>query len=1389
MSVAAGTPTDIGNVRPSTLRQTALDKASVFLALLSILGALAVLLYGLTLAVRWYNQPFLGALAYSNGALLGTRSLVDAPWAGLAAGLQQDDRLVRVDERTLDGTQDSGQQLSQYLATRKFGDPVVVEALRPSSRLGAASSAVCATPTADGALCTFRFNLMQMPVPDFLGHFGIGFACALVSFALGTWLYAQRRHQASARTVIIICMAGAALFVSRFEVNTTYQMQTLLAFALCVLAGLLVHLGAHFPYPLAVARRYVWLRPLLMFLPLPLFAIYFVAQAAFHQPDLSITLVILFAIAGAVFLVGSMVARRNRATSSLAREQASVVLLSALMPLLPGVIWLITNVIERAQGTVGISFSTVYLQIPMVLFPLGLAYALFQQRSLNTDRVLSETLILGVMGAMMVLGYLLLTGAAYALTAGVIQPSSPLLIGLILFAVAVLFMPLRIRLERIVEQTFFKQRRMYERRLERFASAMTTTIESGDVVRLVKAELAETLKPQYMFTFLRNPISGDFEAVADPETGKPQTDLRFKPGAGLLPLLEMSQTVVDMERANIQPNELGGDRARLAVLNTPVLVRLRSVRRLNGFMAIGPRVDRTAYTHEDLRFLEGLSHQSAAAFERALVVLESQRNERELQVLVQVAQALNIAMDFDILLEFVYAQVDKVVDAPFFYIALRDQKTEELSYVFYQENRERVVEKEGLRWPMGRDLMSEVVRSQQPVRTDNYVRDMQRRDSTNRVEHMGLRAWLGIPLNASDRQTLGCLVVATTDPTMAFNDDQTRILWSIADLAATAIYKTRLYNETAELARRMTILNDISSNLGALFEDLDALLQRITESAVEILNGEAGSLLLVDEATGDLVFRYAVGGAGQALVGTRLPPGSGIVGMVVMTGRHLIVNDASHDPRWYGELASDNVPFRTDAILAVPLNARGRVIGVLEVINKQGGAGFEDGDANLLTAFASQAAIAIENANLFRLTDEALAERVRQLFNMQRIDQELNRTLDLQRVVDLTVDNAIRESDADAGALFLVTDDPPGFRVVGSAGYPESVLSTGDLFTLDEGVLAKTLQTAVAELAYRKTGNDTEFDGLAVLPGSQNQLCVPLITGERVTGALLLESTVAEMFSSMTAEHIQALAEHANTAISNAQLFARLGEANSARIKFVSIVAHELKQPITSIKGYAEVLLGGMAGSLSERQAEFLSTIRRNSVRVQQLLEDLRDITAQETGNLKLKQDAVNFSHVVLESVRPQQRAFDEKEQQIVLEVPDDLPRVWGDENRLIQIMTNFLSNANKYTPNGGTITIRAAHVPNRWEPDGAPEVVRCSITDTGIGLSEEDLRSMFKPYWRSSNPEASGQPGTGLGMSLTRGLIEAHGGRVWVESQLSVGTTFFFTLPLAPESERESAR
>lgn len=1386
MGIAAQTTSDASALQRQAAPSGLFSQIRIATATAVLIIGIVVWLACLVLGISWYSRPFIGAFFYENGAAYGARPLGGELWAGLKAGIRPDDVLRRIgDVDFTNAANNSGKLLYETMSKYDFGAVVQVEISRPAGRLRS-DDVGCVTQADGNALCTFEVQLTRFPFLDFLGYYGIGIGIGALCLGLAVWLYFKRRAQTISRLVLSVAVMAAIILSGRFEITTTYNFSTLLAAALSVASGLAIEIGVYFPYPLTVVRRYPQVRFALFFLPIVMFLGYLLLNGLSPNPNTALFTVLIFFLAGGVFLAAQMISKRQRSTSSLAREQASIVLISILIPILPLPIWLITNLIEVITGTPGISFSTVFLQPPILVFPFGITYALLVQRPVDTDRFLSEGLILGALGLMLVLGYTLITGAAYIVTAGVLRPDNPFAIGATLFVVAALFMPLRLRLERFVEQSFFKQRRQYDRRLEQVSRTLTTTIREREVVDLIYREITEALRPQFLFVYLRNPVTTELEASPEPGSDRAPTNIRFRTDGGLIRFLNAGETVLDLERENISPAEMGPDRPRLAVLNTKVLARLRSVGRINGFITVGPRPEEDDYTHEELRFLEALANQAAAALERAQVLVEAQRNERELQVLVQVSQSLNITMDFDTLLEFIYTQVDKIVSAPNFYIALRDTKTEELRYVFYQEYGERMPEREGTRWAMGRDLMSEVVRSKQPLRTDNFVRDMQRRDSANRVENNNLRAWLGVPLNAAETQTLGCIAIASTDPLITYTEDQARILWSLADLAATAIYKARLYAETNALAERMKSLNEISSGLGTLFEDIDALLQRITESAVKLLDSQAGSLLLVDESTNEMIFRHVYGGSGEDLLGRRIPAGSGIAGTVVMTGRHLVVQRASDDPRWFGEIGHQSAEFSTDSILAVPLSARGKVIGVLEVINKQDRGDFSDEDVNLLNTFASQAAIAIENANLFRMTDEALAQRVNQLFNMQRIDQELNRSLDLQRVVELTVDNAIRESDADGGALLLVSEDHSNFVVVGSAGYPESVLKIGDIFDIQHGILGVTYREGRLVLAH--AAEDKHLTYPAILPGALNQLCVPLIAGETITGVLLLESTISHVFNEMTAEHIQALAEHANTAITNAQLFAQLEDANAMRTKLMSFVAHELNNPMTSIKGFSEFLLGGKFGVLNDRQVEFLGTIRRNAVRVQQIIQDLRDYTAQESGKLALKFGAVSFFEVVLDAVRSQQRAFDEKEQKLVLNVPEDMPRVWGDSNRLIQVMINLVSNANKYTPKGGAITISAEVAQNIWDEVSTNDVVHCAVTDTGIGMSAEDLAKLFTPYWRSENPEARKQEGTGLGMSLTRGLVESHGGKVWVESVVGTGTTFHITVPLATEAQAAGA-
>jgi signal transduction histidine kinase len=285
-----------------------------------------------------------------------------------------------------------------------------------------------------------------------------------------------------------------------------------------------------------------------------------------------------------------------------------------------------------------------------------------------------------------------------------------------------------------------------------------------------------------------------------------------------------------------------------------------------------------------------------------------------------------------------------------------------------------------------------------------------------------------------------------------------------------------------------------------------------------------------------------------------------------------------------------------------------------------------------------------------------------------------------------------------------------------------------------------------------------------------------------VIGVIILESERDGELGLLDLDFVARLAEHASPAIVNSQLFEELERANQAKSEFVSFVAHELKNPMTSMKGYTDLLLKGVVGPVNEQQSDFLSTIFKNVGRMETLVSDLNDLTKQETNNLRLEIFPVDFRMIMMETLRTHQRQIEEKSQELVIEIPQDLPLVMGDQNRLIQVITNFISNANKYTQPGGMITICAEVTRNTWDPQGAPEVVHCYVADNGIGMTGEDLDQLFTPYFRSDNPKTREQPGTGLGLTITRGLIELHGGRVWVESALGTGSTFHFTIPVASE-------
>jgi signal transduction histidine kinase len=238
--------------------------------------------------------------------------------------------------------------------------------------------------------------------------------------------------------------------------------------------------------------------------------------------------------------------------------------------------------------------------------------------------------------------------------------------------------------------------------------------------------------------------------------------------------------------------------------------------------------------------------------------------------------------------------------------------------------------------------------------------------------------------------------------------------------------------------------------------------------------------------------------------------------------------------------------------------------------------------------------------------------------------------------------------------------------------------------------------------------------------------------------------------------------------------------ANQAKSEFVSVVSHELKVPMTSIKGYSDLMLAGMAGELTEQQREFLLTVRNNVLRMATLVSDLNDISRIESVNLRIEPADVNLGEVISEVLTMTREQMDQKKQVLQMNIPHDLPMIWCDRNRVNQVLLNLVSNANKYTPEGGKIAINAWAC-EIYKNGQNSHYVQVAIKDNGYGISIEEQQKLFQKFFRSDDDRARRTPGTGLGLSITKNLIELQQGKIWFESALNEGTTFFFMLPVSP--------
>lgn len=533
--------------------------------------------------------------------------------------------------------------------------------------------------------------------------------------------------------------------------------------------------------------------------------------------------------------------------------------------------------------------------------------------------------------------------------------------------------------------------------------------------------------------------------------------------------------------------------------------------------------------------------------------------------------------------------------------------------------------------------------------------------------------------------------------------------------------KSEVMGRTArELGDRVLQLRSLQEGIKAITAalTLEDVLRLIASNASQVLGGTECSVALLDEEEDRLVILATSRTLAEGFRQTTFRSDEGVAGWVVRHGQPALINDCEADPRYVRR-----GPESAGSIMSVPLLVDGRAIGALNATSPEKGA-FSAENLALLGTFADQAAVAVKNARLYRDVWEKRNE-------LEAV---------LQGIGDGVVVTDTRHR--------VVLINPVARRIFRLEGLSRA-----------EGLHAASVEPQLHDLLQETMEHGGYLVREIVLPG-------PREGEERVYQTL--SSTMLD-------------AEGRPRGVV-AVLRDITGQKELERMKsnFLSVVSHELKTPLHSIKGFVDIILLGKAGPITEVQRDFLETVRQQTGALQNLINDLLELSRLEAGQVRLRLEPVPLGEVagvVVEKLEPLAR---QGEVTLHNRVPSDLAPVEGDRMRLEQVLTNLVDNAIKFTPNGGQVTVEAQDL---------GEAVQVWVRDTGIGIPPEERERVFDRFYQVDSGSTRTYRGTGLGLSICRHIVERHQGRIWIEDQEGPGTTFTFILPkeLVREGEEPS--
>ena len=565
-------------------------------------------------------------------------------------------------------------------------------------------------------------------------------------------------------------------------------------------------------------------------------------------------------------------------------------------------------------------------------------------------------------------------------------------------------------------------------------------------------------------------------------------------------------------------------------------------------------------------------------------------------------------------------------------------------------------------------------------------------------------------------------------------------------------------------AGRFEALYEVGRVLGSSL-DQQQVLEQVMDAIIQLTGAERGLLMLQND-DGLLNVQVARNLDQKTLSSEEFRYSSSISNLVLNSGEAVLTTNAEEDPRFSAQASVVRQSLRS--IMAVPMRARGKIIGIAYVENRVVAGLFNREDLATLEALVGQAAVAIDNAMLFSATDQALANRLDELRELRRIDLRLNEKLEIGQVLMVTLETSCDVTQSSHGYIGLLPDEPSqeGQRIRALHQYEPGVSKAGPTPVDSQNLYLEELYPQVQDVLNTQKAISVD----AGQYGLHSVLIMPIILKYKVIGLLILRREDGLTYSSTQQDLLERVVSRAAVSIENARLYAAVQAADYAKTEFVGIVAHDLKAPMTSIRGYSDLLLM-QPDNLDERQIQFLERISNTVKRMEILVSDLADLSRIESGQFLMDEMRVplEFALEALRDTTGQQ--IQARQHQYTEEIAANLPDLWTDYYRLVQVLTNLMTNAYKYTPDGGHIRLSIT-------PDG--DRVRFTISDTGIGISPQDLAMLGTKFWRAEDSHTRSQPGTGLGFAITSSLVAQMGSAIEIHSRVGEGSTFSFTVATA---------